>query len=127
MKSLHEKARIEYEKLKPVTCVVLGGETIYFYKSGFNHLIRKGKNPRPKKDVLRRIGMLSLVCSILRDAEAEVFCDQGDRVCFWRISKKYQTRIIIVVIRQQGNSPKHFFSVMDTKVKIKKSPTGEVF
>lgn len=90
MKSLHQKARIEYSKLKPVTCPALGGEIIYFYNSDYEHLIRKGRRFRPAKDVIRRKRLLRHVRHLLEEKEALLISDRLVGVTFWKISKNME-------------------------------------
>jgi len=122
MKELHKKVKYEYDKLKNLTCPGLDNEVIFFYRSGYNHLIRKGRKFRSRKEVLRRTGLLSRVVEVVSSRLIEVAIRREEGAIFWELRKRFKDRDIIVVIRQLGTGPKHFFSVMDEK--IKNHPSG---
>ncbi len=112
-KRLKQETKILYSSIGSISCPVLNNEKIFFTKAGFNHLIRKGRIPRPIQDQIRRFHLLREVIDILKDENVEIFVCQGDTAVFWELSKLQDNRIIKVVIRKLNNTEKHFFSVMD--------------
>jgi hypothetical protein len=117
MKSLHEKALREYKKLKPRSCPVLGNEMVYFYNSGYEHLIRKGRKFRPANEIYRRMKLLAYAEGIIQDKAIFAELRKSGHITFWGLYKRVGKRDVTVVVRRIGNGPKHFFSIMDEKLK----------
>jgi len=139
-----KKAKEIYSKIGQIKCPALSNECISFSRIGFNHLIRKGRIPRPKNEQKRRFILISYIEEIIKNPEAKIFYRQktikrkvnrhGEKVLieseasFWVFTYKTESCLIKVIIRQLGNGNKHFLSIMGDNVKIdnrfknKKSP-----
>lgn len=108
-----EKAHDLYRKYLPVKCPHLGNELIVFNRHGFNHIERRGKKLRLRKEVIKRLGLLPLTTEIISSLKS--VCDfrtekiKGDVVKYWGLTYEDRFR---VVIRQINSGQKHFFSIM---------------
>jgi hypothetical protein len=111
----NEKER--YKNLRYIECPAFNNERIYFNNYGFDHIIYKGKNQRPIKEVIERFKLLLYVPNILRKIKNVDREDKSikDKSCayFWTISYTLSSSLTIkIIIRRLNNSPLHFFSVM---------------
>ncbi len=125
MNNPHAEIWLIYAKILPVKSAVFSSELVYFYRSGFNHLIRKGRKFRSKKDISRRAAPLPFVGLVLLEGRIDSFRMSG-RVNFWRIKRSMGSLDIVVIVRQFSNQKKHFFSVFSQKRVTKKSPRTEI-
>ena len=139
------KAKEIYSKIGRIRCPALSNEYISFSRIGLNHLIRKGRIPRPRNEQKRRFVLLPYVEKIIKNPEATIFYKHkrikrkvnrhGEKILieseadFWIFIQKIKSCAIKVIIRQLGDGNKHFLSVMGDSVKIdnktrknKKSP-----
>jgi len=119
---LIEKRR-KYFRIGSVPCPAFGNELVYFNKQGFNHLIRKGRIPRIPEDARKRLGLFDRAETIIvssdrfethrhspaKEVAGKVGIPPAD---FWSFHWKSDASSLIVVIRQIGSGPKHFFSIM---------------
>jgi len=140
-----KKAKEIYSKIGRIKCPALSNEYISFSRIGFNHLIRKGRIPRPRNEQKRRFVLLPYIEEIIKNPEAKIFYKHkrikykanrhGEKILieseadFWIFAQEIKSCIVKVVIRQLGNGNKHFLSVMGNSVEIdnktkknKKSP-----
>ena len=115
------KAKEEYYKIGSVPCPAFNNELVYFNKYGFNHLIRKGKYPRDRKEQLKRILILPYSLSIIKNSKyvSEYRINNIKNVCgyFWSVQGNINGFFLRVVIRQINSGSKHFFSIMYEKQK----------
>lgn len=135
-KSKH-KAKIIYAKIGRIPCPALGDELVAFTSAGFNHLVRKGRIPRPKNEQKRRFALIPHIEKIIKNPKATIQYERretrnvvnrhGDKITiqsvadFWTFAERVNGCEIKVVIREiVGKVGKHFLSVMGDKVKIKK-------
>jgi hypothetical protein len=144
-KKAKEKAKNIYSKIGHVKCPGLADARISFSRSGFNHLMRKGRIPRTKNEQRRRFALLPYVENIIKNPRAVIIYRKeevkekvnrhGEKILqestahFWTFVDKIEDCTVKVVIRQLSSSDKHFFSVMGDRIKVlykfrktKKSP-----
>lgn len=104
----HELLRIEYKKFNSTRCPVLDNEIVYFYRSGYEYLIRKGRKFRLRRDLSRRLRLLGYVISIISDKDFLVITKKIDNVTFYELQKSFAGGYVSVIICQIQGSPKHF-------------------
>jgi hypothetical protein len=115
---VRSEARNFYHQLRKAICPVLNGETIYFSRYGWNHILRKGSVQRPLGDQMRRFRLLRYALFIIKSEDSIIETSEATRansnLLFWSLRGKVGDRVIRVVIRQKiPNGEKHFFSIMD--------------
>lgn len=125
---IKERAKNIYSKIGEIPSPALSG-SVYFNSQGFNHLIRKGRKLRPKREQIRRFSLISHVEQIIRSSKIDLeFRKTESRVqinrhgeeilasktiLFWSFIKRKDGENIKVVIAQFGEkSKKIFLSVM---------------
>jgi len=117
------RARLIYKKMGPMHCPALGGSLVFFTNAGFNHILRKGRIERMKKDQERRLCLLPYAETVIMDPQAtcahrKIINNFGDPVYFWGLTVYLKDKEVTVVIRQIGkDGGKHFFSIIDARVK----------
>ena len=106
----------KYKKIGYVECQAFGNERVYFNNYGFDHLVYKGRIPRPNSEVIKRFHLLSDVYSVLKKLKS---VDQEEKrikgescAYFWTVRGSVNNRKIRIILRRLGNSTIHFFSVM---------------
>lgn len=131
------KAKEIYSEIGHVPCPAFGGELVAFTGVGFNHLVRKGRIPRPRNEQKRRFVLIPYVENIIRNPTAVILYERretkyvsdrhGEKILiksvadFWTFVECIGGCTIKVVIRQlETGGPKHFFSVMGGVVKLDK-------
>lgn len=114
--TLRKEAWDFYSQIGSVTCPTLNNERIIFSRAGFNHILKKGRTPRPKKDQIRRFKLLPYAKEILQGNNATVLFRKGETARFWEIATERSNLIIRVIVRQKKGGLKHFFSIMDNNV-----------
>ena len=117
IKEFIEKEKTKYYKIKKVRSVIFLNQEIIFNKTGFNHLIKKGKNHRSISEKIRRFGLLIYVNRVLQDYHAEVEYryteNNGNKTHFWGITKTIRNNKIKVVIYKVNNGKLTFLSIMN--------------
>ncbi len=137
-KKSKEKAKEIYSKIGRIQCPALNGDYISFNSLGFNHLIRKGRIPRPRNEQKKRFALLFYVEKIIKNPTASIEYKRketkyyvnryGSRILitseadFWTFREKVQDCTIKIVIRQINKGikkgDKHFFSIMGDDIEI---------
>jgi len=129
-----KKAKEMYSKIGRVKCPALDNEDISFSRIGFNHLIRKGRIPRPRNEQKRRFVLLPYVEEIIKNSEAKILYRHkrikykanrhGEKILieseanFWIFAQKIKSCAIKVIIRQLNNGNKHFLSEWAIALKL---------
>lgn len=137
------KAKKTYSKIGRIHSPALNGEYVAFTNKGFTHLIRKGRNPRPRKEQARRFLLIPYAEQIIknpratilyRSSETKYYINRhGQKILtssiahFWTFVENINGTKIKVVVRQLNLGQKHFFSIMGNNQKRrskrnKKSP-----
>ena len=110
-------------------------EQVAFTNEGFNHLLRRGRIPRPKNEQKRRFVLIPYIEEIIRNPKANIRYERrntriiinrhGEKILvqsiadFWVFAEKIDDCMVKVVIRQLNpNGSKHFMSVMGDNVQI---------
>ena len=106
-----------YFSIKNMKCPLFGDEIIYFSRSGFEHLIRKGPKKRSIKDQTRRFHLLRLATTVIQNSSHLKYrvvqkASTNSSIQFWTLSYLVNGTVLHVVIRQDGCGKKKFFSVM---------------
>lgn len=139
-----ERAKKVYSRIGRIKCPALDDEMVVFNSAGFNHLVRKGRIPRPRNEQKRRFVLLEYAEQIIKNPRADIEFRQseikytvdryGEEVLmtsvakFWTFAQTIDGCVIKVVIRQIEDKQKIFFSIMgddvaiDNREKNKKPP-----
>lgn len=109
-------AKEEYKKIGYVECPAFSGEKVYFNHYGLNHLMFKGRIPRPMDQVTERFNLLIYVKNIIKNTktiynEEKRTKDQSEAY-FWTIKYSLRTMNIRIILRRLNNGTIHFFSIM---------------
>ncbi|MDO8515473.1 MAG: hypothetical protein Q7S14_03155 [bacterium] len=119
-----KSAKLLYKKIGKIDVAALDGESVSFTRVGFDHLIRKGRVKRNKKEQFHRFGLLKYVAQILQNKNVTILYRENKRnlsiAKFWTFVEVIQRTKIKLVVRQVGDGSKHFFSIMGSRTK--KSP-----
>ena len=124
-KKFSDKVHDMYYRIGTLTCPAFPGETIYFNKHGFNHLLRKNRKYRSPQEQRRRFQLLSFVVDILKNSNhidsVRISTLSNSIARFWTIKalRKDNERntVIYVVLRKCNDGLLHFFSVYDSRIK----------
>ena len=137
------KAKKAYSKIGQIHSPALSGEYVAFTSKGFTHLIRKGHNPRPRSEQVRRFLLIPYAEQIIKNPKATILYRSsetkyyinrhGQKILtssiahFWTFVESINGRRTKVVVRQLNQGQKHFFSIMGDNQKRrsktnKKSP-----
>jgi len=112
-----KQQRIEYYKVKSVRSVIFLNQEVFFTKSGFEHLIRKGPWQRSIPEKMRRFSLLKHTAEILQDyyAEIEYRCikDSVYKKHYWGIIKVIDNVRMKVIVRKIDNGNLTFLSIMN--------------
>lgn len=116
-----------YKEIKPISCPAFNGEQVYFNERGFNHLIMKSGKFRTKSEQIRRLNLFSKAPKIISECKnisKNYKTNKNGKIgFFWTLTHKMEHKLVIVVIRQIGESgQKHFFSIMDKTPKSAQTP-----
>lgn len=128
------KAKEIYSKIGSVKCPALSNEYVSFSRIGFNHLIRKGRIPRPRNEQKRRFILLPYIEGIIKNPKAKIIYRQknikrkvnrhGEKVLvesradYWTFKEEINLCEIKVVVSQFDSGNKKFISVMGDNVEI---------
>ena len=111
-----------YRSIKMVICPILNNEKIKFNATGFRHLIRKNTE-RSHDEQIFRFSLIQHAPHIISNAKEyryrKTILGDGEIIQFWGLEGKCVGKKLRVVIRQKGNSLKHFYSIME---KASKNP-----
>ena len=116
-----------YKKIGKTFCPALES-VVYFNSEGFNHLLYKNKSVRPQKEQTIKFKLLPIGKEII---EKSHLCQEYDEGLVEIVRKKFKKKVKIkslakywgfvgivkncrvkIIIRQVGNSNKHFWSVI---------------
>src|SRR3989344_7802829 len=86
------KAKRLYIKIGRVPSPALSGGHVAFTSKGFTHLIRKGKNPRPRREQIKRFTLISYAEAIVKNPKA-VLVYRTNETKYW--VNRYGKRILI--------------------------------
>lgn len=130
-KKIKAEAKKLYSKIGRIHSPALSDEYVAFTSIGFTHLVRKGRNPRPRSEQKRRFALLPHAEAIItnpqaiivyRTTETKYWANRyGEKVFitstahFWTFIEKIDGLTIKIVIRQLNSGQKHFFSIMGNK------------
>lgn len=113
------KFRQKYRSIGSVKCPALENEMVYFGRSGFNHLLRKGKRLRDGQVQWKRLSLLQFAPYILKMAKQyETHTVTNDPIHpkklinYWTFVRYgLLERKITLVVRQIENGKKEFYSI----------------
>lgn len=125
------KAKKIYSKIGRIASPALNGEHVAFTSVGFNHLVRKGRNPRPKNEQQKRFALLPQAEQVIKNPQAVIIYRTtetkywanryGQKTLitstahFWTFVETVDGYTVKIVIRQLNSGQKHFFSIMSNK------------
>lgn len=125
------KAKKVYSKIGRIPSPALNNEYVAFTNIGFTHLIRKGRNPRPRSEQARRFVLIPYSEQIIKNPRATILYRtsetkyyvnrHGQKVLttstahFWTFVESIKGTKIKIVVRQLNKGQKHFFSIMGNK------------
>jgi hypothetical protein len=67
-----EKAKTLYITIGHIPSPALGGELVAFTSIGFNHLVRKGRNPRTRNEQKKRFVLVQHIESMVQNPRAVI-------------------------------------------------------
>lgn len=110
-------ARLLYNKIGK-TWSPFFGEYILFSSKGFKHLIYKPS--RNVTEMAERLCLLRYAESIISDSKGGVVMRtsrHGEKeIRYWMLRKSINGWLVKLIIMQQGNGQKHFYSIMGNKL-----------
>jgi len=125
-----------YKKIGAVLSPALDNQYVFFNNTGFNHLIRK-LSLRSRGEQKRRFLLLPRAESIVKNPKAIILYKKEEKkilikkkeikilkesvIHYWTFVHFTDSKRIKVVVRQINNGHKHFYSIMDKKVKKQKT------
>lgn len=113
------KFKDAYKRIGSVACPYFRGEKVYFTRSGFNHLLRKGKQTRISSEQIERLHLIQYCKKILESEQALVEYRSSIRpntiAQFWGFAARLDKLHIKLVVRQIDTGRKHFFSIFSRK------------
>lgn len=131
------KTKKAYSKIGRIHSPALNDEYVAFTSKGFTHLIRKGRNPRPRNEQAKRFLLIPYAEQIIRNPrvtilyrsiETKYYINRhGQKILttstahFWTFVESNKDTKIKVVVRQLNQGPKHFFSIMGNNQKRRSS------
>ena len=116
-KTYKDKIKKIFDKTEKVKCPAFDNEEINFNAKGINHLLFKGdRSQRDSKRIETHIRLLPSAIYLLQNAtfwQEESTYEKGERIYkYWAFEAVVKDRRIKVIVRQVGNSKKHFWSVI---------------
>ena len=97
--------------------IVFLNQEIVFNRTGFTHLIRKGKHHRSISEKIRRLNLLEYVIPILEDCDVEIEYkytqNNGNKIHFWGVIKNIDDTQIKVIIYTVNDGKLTFLSIMN--------------
>lgn len=133
------KAKKIYSKIGEIPSPAFNNEYVAFTNKGFTHLIRKGRNPRPRSEQKRRFLLIPYAEQIIKNPKATILYRSsetkyyinryGQKILttstahFWTFVDIIKGTKIKVVVRQLNQGQRHFFSIMgnNQKMRLKKN------
>lgn len=119
MKYHYYKNKIKdiFDKTKTVKCPAFENEEINFNAKGINHLLfKRDRSQRDSKRIETNVRLLPSAIYLLQNAtfwqEESEYKKEGKVYKFWAFEAVVNKRRIKVIVRQVGNSKKHFWSVI---------------
>ncbi len=116
MQEYIEKEKEKYKKLGHAECPAFEHEKIYFNRHGLRHLMRKNGIPRPILEQRRKFKLMQYVPDALKKVTKIARGATSGDIHFWSLTQKGQELILIIIVRQIKNGPKHFYSVMGKRL-----------
>jgi len=116
-----QKVKREYINIGSIPCPAFGGKLIHFDERGFNHLVMKQGVRRTRSEQLRKFKLLAYAPYIVRESDkfSTAYKNNRGKTCayFWSLKSMRKDTIIIVIIRQIGDTgDKHFLSIMSKRL-----------
>jgi hypothetical protein len=113
------KFRQKYRSIGSIKCPAFSGEQVFFGRSGFNHLIRKGRKLRKSDEQIDRLELLSFAPYIIHVSKSfyghrkvRDKVNPEKLIKFWSFVRYgLLDRKITVIVRQSGNGKKEFYSI----------------
>lgn len=98
-------------------------EMMIFNCEGFRHLIRRGKDRRPIKDMRHRLSYLPLIPEIIKKCpepvevrgQLEKFGDGYIMIQYLAYEMPYNDRVVRIIARRAGNSVPRFQSIFEVQ------------
>jgi hypothetical protein len=123
MRGIDKAVLIKYKQIYRsicfAKCPAFSGESIFFGRSGFNHLLRKGRKLRQITQQIDRLKLLSFATYIISTSisydshrtvkdkkNPEKWIKFWSLVCYGLFDRK-----ITVIVRQSGHRRKEFYSI----------------
>ena len=116
-KEYKDKIKEIFDKTRSIKCPAFDNEEINFNAKGVNHLLFKGdRSQRDSKRIETNIRLLPSAIYLLQKStfwqEESRYEKDGKVYNYWAFEAVIDDRRIKVIIRQVGNSKKHFWSVI---------------
>lgn len=113
------KYKTFYQNIKSIRCPYFNNEPVFFNRKGFNHLLRKGREPRAFDILIKRLSLLLHCRFILTNnhvrVKYKVMGINNSIAHFWGFNARVNGKHSRLVIRQTNDGQKYFFSLFPTK------------
>ncbi len=117
IKNFIELQKNKYYAIKYVHSIIFLHQEIVFNKTGFTHLIRKGKHHRSTSEKIRRLNLLDYIVPILENHDVEIeykfVQNNGNKTHFWGITKIIDNVRIKIIIYKVNDGKLTFLSIMN--------------
>lgn len=112
-------SRKEYFSIKFLVCPVLANRVVYFRDDGFRHFIMKNGFVRPKKDQIRRFGLIKFINHVITSNHTYIYEKRViSKTTYIAIQLEVHSGYIIkIIVRESKNSMFHFVSIVDINKK----------
>jgi len=139
-----EKAKKIYSKIGVIPCPIFNDEKVAFTSRGFNHLVRKGRIPRPKNEQKKRFTLLQYAERMLKQPSHRVKIEFEEKEIIektrkfgspilvkkkaraWAITEEIDGCVVKLIISQVEGRQKEFLSIMGDKgIKIDNKNNGK--
>jgi hypothetical protein len=114
-KNIIEEYKKFYKNIGSIACSYFDGESVYFNRKGFNHLLRKGKHVRSYQNQVDRLQLLKFSETILTGDYSQVIyriTRKNETLArFWGFESLVGKSKLMLVATQINEGRKYFFSI----------------
>src|SRR3989344_2477695 len=109
------KYKALYKTIGSIKCPYFNNEFVFFNRKGFNHFLRKGRDPRAFEILVKRLCLLPYCKYILTNKNSiikyRIKRNKDSIYQFWGFTINVNHHLVRLVIRQRNLGRKNFFSL----------------
>ncbi|MEK7607382.1 MAG: hypothetical protein AAB484_00420 [Patescibacteria group bacterium] len=113
------KYKTFYQNIRSIKCPYFKNEPVFFNRKGFNHLLRKGRDPRAFNILIKRLSLLPYCGFVLTGSHTKikykVIKVNNHTAHFWGFNAFIDGKYMRLVVRQTNEGRKYFFSLFPIK------------